>query len=92
MLKTSGNTEPSTQPGEGVVGVDVDSRARHDASKLDASKLDGDKVDGGEVEVDEVGKKVQKTIKSKNLSKSKKMVGPSDFLTFGAKLALTELR
>ena len=49
-------------------------------------------VDGGEVEVDEVGKKVQKLSKSKNLPKSKKRVRSSDFLTPRAKLAFTELR
>ena len=102
MLKTSKSTELLTRPREGVVGVGGDSRARRDASKLDESevdggeveggKFDGGKVDGGEVEVDEVGKKVQKTTKSKNLSKSKKAVGPLDFLTPGAKLAFTKLR
>ena len=90
MLKTSGSTEPSTRPGEGVVGVGGDSRARRDTSKLDGSKLDGDEVDGREVEVDEVGKKVQKTSKSKNLSKSKKTVGPLDFFTAEAKLELRQ--
>ena len=97
MLKTSGSTKPSTRPEKGVVGVGGDSRARRDASKLDRSELDGGEVDsgevdGGEVEVDEVGKKVQKTTKSKNLSKSKKAVGPSDFLIPGAKLIFTKLR
>ena len=97
MLKTSGNTESLTRLGEGVVGVAGDSRARCNISKLDRSELNGDevdgnKVDGGEIEVDEVGKKVQKTSKSKNLSKSKKAVGSSDFLTLRAKLAFTKLR
>ena len=90
-MKTSGSTEPLIRPGEGVVGVNGDSRARRDASKLDGSKLDGDEVDGGEVEVDEVEKKVRKTSKSKNSSKSQKTVS-SDFLTPGAKLVFTELR
>ena len=81
-----------TRPGKGVVRVGSDSRARRDTSKLDKSKLDGNEVDGSDVEVDEVGKKGRKTSKSKNLSKSKKAVGPSDFLTPGAKLAFTELR
>ena len=92
MLKTSGSTEPSTRPGEGVVGVGGDSRARRDVIKLDRSEFDSGEVDGGEVEVDEVGKKVQKTTKSKNSSKSKKTIGLLDFLTPGAKLAFTELR
>ena len=56
------------------------------------SKIDGNKVDGGEVEIDEVGKKVQKTTKFKNLSKAKKAVWLSDFLTLKTKLTFTELR
>ena len=90
MLKTSVSIEPSTRPGEGVVGVGGDSRAGRDG--IDGSGMDDVEVDGGEVEVDEVGKKARKTSKSKNSSKSKKAVGPSDFLTPGAKLAFTELR
>ena len=86
MLKTFGSTEPSTQPGEGVVGLGVDNRAGRGRREIN-----GNKVDGGEVEVDEVGKKAQKTSKSKNSSKSQKMVG-WDFLTPGAKLAFTKLR
>ena len=58
---------------------------------MDGSELNGSEIDGGEVGDDEVGKKVQKLSKSKNLSKSKKMVR-SDFLTPKAKLAFTELR
>ena len=92
MLKTSENTKLLTQPGEGIVGVGGDSRAKQDTNKLDESEVDSDEFDGGEVEVDEVGKKVQKTTKSKNLSKSKKAVGPSNFLTPRAKLAFTKLR
>ena len=80
MLKTSGSTESKTRPGEGGVGVSG-SRAGRERSKLDRNKLHSDEVDGGEVEDDEVGKKVQKRSKSKNLSKSKKMVRSSDFLT-----------
>ena len=83
MLKTSESTEPSTQPGEGVVGLSGDSRAGRDG--IDGSGMDDVEVDGGEVEVDEVGKKGRKT------SKSQRMVR-SDFLTPGAKLAFTELR
>ena len=48
--------------------------------------MDDVEVDGGEVEVDEIGKKVQKS------SKSKKTVRFSDFLTPRAKLAFTKLR
>ena len=69
------------------VGVGGGSKARRDKSKIDGSK-----VDSSEVRDDEDGKKVQKTSKSKNSSKSKKTVGSSDFLTPGAKLGFTELR
>ena len=90
ILKTSGSTKPSTRPGEGIVGVIGDSRAGRDG--IDWSGSDVIEVDGGEVEVGEIGKKDQKTSKSKNLSKSKKAVGLSDFLIPGAKLAFTKLR
>ena len=53
--------------------------------------MDDVEVNGGKVEVDEIGKKGRKTSKSKNSSKSKKMVR-SDFLTPGAMLVFTELR
>ena len=89
MLKTS-STE-SAEPRKGVVGVGGGSRAGRDRGGIDGSEMNDVEVDGGEVEVDEVGKKAQKTSKSKNLSKSQKTVG-SDFLTPGAKLAFTELR
>ena len=82
MLKTSGSTEPSTRPGEGVVGVGGDSRAGRDG--IDGSGIDDVEVDGGEIEVDEVGKKGRKTSKSKTVG--------SNFLTPGAKLAFTKLR
>ena len=88
MLKTSVSTEPLTRPGEGVVGVDGNSRAGRD--EIDRSGIDDVEVDGGKIEVDEVGKKGRKTFKSKKLSKFK-TVG-SDFLTSGAKLAFTKLR
>ena len=86
MLKTSGNTEFKTQPGEGGVGV-AGSKAEHEGSKLDRSKFHGNEVDGGEVEDNEVGEKVQKRSKFKNLYKS-----TSDFLIPGARLAFTKLR
>ena len=89
MLKTS--SIESAEPRKGVVGVGGGSRAGRDRG-IDGSEMNDVEVDGGEVEVDEVGKKARKTSKSKNSSKSKKAVGPSDFLTPGAKLAFTELR
>ena len=76
------------QSGKGGVGVDGDSIARRDGSKLneneidsvevdsvevDGVEIDGIEVDGGEVGDDEGGKKVQKTFKSKNVFKSIKL-------------------
>ena len=92
MLKISESIESKTQLGEGGVGVGRDSGAGRGRSEIDGSGIDNVEVVGGEVEVDEVGKKVQKSSKSKNLSKSKKTVRSSDFLTSGGKLAFTELR
>ena len=91
MLKTSGSTESKIQLGEGGVWVGS-SRAGREESKLDGSEFHGGEIDGGEVYVDEVednevGEKVQKRSKSKNLSKS-----TLDFLTPGAKLAFTKLK
>ena len=81
MLKISGSTESSTQPGKGGARVDGDSKAGRDWNEVDC----------GEGRDNEVRKKVQKSSKSRNLSKSKKTVG-SDFLTPGAKLAFFKLR
>ena len=90
MLKTYKSNESITRPGEGKVGVSGNSRARRNGSKLDRSKLDGDELDGGKVEDDEVKKK--KMSQSKTLSKSKKTLRSSDFLTLRTKLVFTKLR
>ena len=82
MLKTA-------EPRKGGVGVGGDSRAGRSRSKLDGRRDDDDEVDGDEVD-DDVGTTVQKSSKSKNLSKSKKT--ESGFLTSGARKAFTELR
>ena len=79
MLKTA---EPK-KGGDEIGGGSKTGRA--------GSEMDNVEVDGDEVEVDKIGKKVRNFSKSKNLSKSKKIVG-SDFLTPKAKLAFTELR
>ena len=91
MLKTLESIKSLIRPRKCGVGINGDSRVVRDGSELDGSKVDNGEVDGGEVEDDEVGKKVQKLSKSKNLSKSKDMVG-LDFLTPKAKLAFTKLR
>ena len=80
ILKTSGSTEFKTRPGEDGIGVSGDSRAGCGRSGIDNSE-----IGGGKVEDDEIGKKAQKSFKSKNLSRS-------DFLTPGARLAFTKLR
>ena len=96
ILKTSETTEFSSRLGRGGVGVNGDSRVRYDESELDENELDiieidGSGVHGGKIRNNEVGKKDQKTSKSKNVSTSKKMVR-SDFFTPGARLAFTKLR
>ena len=93
MLKTSRSIESTTQPGEGVVGVGSNSRARHDKNKLDKSKLDGSGISHNEVDDkgdNEVRKKGRNLSKSKNLSKFKKT--ELGFLIFGARMAFTQLR
>ena len=81
MLKTA----ESKNGGDELGG---DSRARRDGN--DESGIDDVEVDSSEVEVDEIGKKGQKTSKSKKLSKSKMV--RLDFLTLEAKLAFIKLR
>ena len=97
MLKISGNTESTIQPGEGVVGVGGDSRIGRDRNKHNKSEIDDGEISSGKIN-NEVGKKDQKTSKSKNLfkskksSKSKKVIGSLDFLIPRAKLAFIKLR
>ena len=79
-----------TRSEKGVVGVDNNSRARHDGSKLNGSEFNKSEVDGGEFD-SEIGKKGQKRSKSKNLSKFKKTLR-SDFFTPKARLVFIELR
>ena len=85
MLKTS--STKSDEFRKGMVRVGDGSKAGRDKSEID-----GGEVDVNEIKEDEVKMKVQKTSKSKNLSKSKKTVGFSDFFTLRAKLAFTKLR
>ena len=97
ILKTSGTTESTIQPREGIVEVGGDSKARRDGRKLERIEIDDNEVSGGKVD-DKVGKKGHKMSKSKNLfqskksSMSKKVVGFSDFLNPGAKLMFTKLK
>ena len=83
MLKTS--STKSVEIGKGGAGVDSDNRAGHDGGELDRSGMDNVEVDSNKVGDDEVGKKGQKTSKSKKTVKS-------DFLTLEARLAFTKLR
>ena len=64
ILKTSGGIESKIRPGEGGVGVVGSSRARRGRSEIGG--INDVEVDGSKVEVDELGKKVQKSSKSKN--------------------------
>ena len=80
------------QSKKGKVGIGDNSRAGCDGSKFDKIEMDNVEVNGGKVGDDEVEKKVQKTSKSKNLSKSKKTVGPLSFFIPGVKLAFTKLK
>ena len=91
MLKTLGSIESTNWSGKGGFEIDGGSRAGCDRNELDRSKTDGSKVDSNEFGDDKIEKKVQKLSKSKNLSKSKKIV-KSDFFTLGAKLVFTELK
>ena len=84
MVKTLSNE--LAEPKKSGVKVGGNNKAKRDKSEIDEGE-----VDGGKVEDNEVEKKVQKTSKFKNLSKSK-TVGSSDFLIPRAKLAFTQLR
>ena len=101
IFKTSGSTESTTQPVEGIIGVDSDSRSRRDGNKLDKKELNESEIDDGKIDSseidDEIEKKDQKMSKSKNLLKSKKLFKSkktlgSDFFTFRTRLAFTKLR
>ena len=87
-MKTSESSESKIRPGEGGVGISCSSRAGRDKSR---SRIDDSEFDGSEVGNDEVGKKVQKSPKCKNLFKSQKAIG-SNFFTPGARLAFIKMR
>ena len=89
MLKTL--STKSVEPRKSEVGVGGDSRARRDGSEIDRSGMDDIEVDSGEVGDDKVVKKDRKTSKSKNLFKSKKMVGSAFFIP-KVRLEFTELK
>ena len=84
IFKTS--SAKSAEPKKDRVGVDGDSKTKHNRNELD-----GYEVNGGEVRDNKIGKKVQKTFKFKKSRKSKKTV-ESDFLTLGARLTFIKLR
>ena len=73
------------------MGIGSHNKAKHNGRyNFDRNKVDGGKSgDNGD---NKVGKKYQKTSQSKNLSKSKKTVGSSDFFILGTRLAFTELK
>ena len=90
-MKTSENIESLIQIGKSRAEFNGDSRAKRNGSELDGSMFDNSEVDDGELGDSEVKKKVQKSSKSKNLSKYKKTIG-SDFFTLRARLVFTKLR
>ena len=101
MLKISESTESTTQPGEGIVGIGGDTRARYNRNKLDGSEIDESEIDSNEVngsKVDyKIRKKNQKTSKFKYLFKSKKSFKSKktfglDFFISRARLAFIKLR
>ena len=73
ILNILRSTESAIQFWEGIVGFGGDSRAGHYGSKIDDDEINGGKID------DEVGKKGQKTSKSKNLFKSKNGLSPKRY-------------
>ena len=77
----------SAKPKKGEVEIGDCNKAERNRSEIGSGE-----VDGVEVRDDEVGKKVQKTSKSKNLTKFKKTVGSLNFPTSRAKLAFTKLK
>ena len=87
MLKTLSTN--SVEPRKRIVGVDSDSRARCNRSKVIDNELEHELEHEFEID-DKVGKKDQNPSKSQNLSKSKKI--ESGFLTSGARMAFSKLR
>ena len=95
MLKILGSIESTIRPGKGGIRVNSDGREKHsDKAELDSKN----EVDSGEinsVEINNSKVKDNEGAKVKNyqkMSKSKKTVGSSNFLTFEARLAFIELR
>ena len=60
-----------TQPGEGIVGVSDENRARCNGSKLNRNQIDDNEIGSGEVD-NEVEKKSQKRLSPKNCLSLKK--------------------
>ena len=81
----------STKPNKGIVKVGGDNKAKREGIKLNKSEIGDGKLDRGKVGDNEVRNKSQKTFKSKNLSKSKKIV-ELDFFILGAGLDFIKLR
>ena len=97
ILKILKSTKSITQPKEGVVGVNNDSKARCNRSKFHKNEIDDNEVDSGKVD-NETKKKSQKMSKFKNLFKSKKLYKSKKTLEldfsfiFGARLVFTKLK
>ena len=78
------STKSTTEPEKGIVGVGGDNRAWRDGKKFDGSEINDGKVNSGKID-NQIGKKGQKTFKSKKTVRS-------DFFTLGSRLAFTKLR
>ena len=79
-LKTSGSTESTTRLREGGVGVNS-----YGKCKFGGSKIGGSKIDSIEFGDNKIGK-------NQKMSKSKKIIGFSNFFTSKARLTFTKLR
>ena len=83
----------STKSKKDIVGVGVGRKKYGNRSELvGGDEFGSNEVGDYKIGDNEVDKNHQKISKSKILSKSKKMVGSSDFLTLRARLAFTKLR
>ena len=92
ILKTSGNIKFITLLKKCEIGFGIEGKAKRDGRyKLVGGEISGGKVGSNEFGNNEVGNNNPKMFKSKKLSKSKKTVKSSDFLTFKTRLAFTQI-
>ena len=88
-MKISGNTESIIQLKKDKVGVDIDGKAKSRGRyKFNNYEFNCSEIEGNEVGDD----KVPKEKNYQKMSKSKKTIRSSDFLSLGAKLVFTKLK